>query len=105
MNYILGQAYFLRAYYYFQLECLFGESYITTGAGSEKMGVPIFDAVPTDLAGTQKARGTTRQVWDLIESDLKQSATLLKGKVWTGNDIGRVTEWSANSVATDPGST
>jgi len=98
VNYILGQAYFLRAYYYFQLECLFGQSYITATDGGDKMGVPIFDAVPTDLASTQKARATTRQVWDFIEADLKQSAALLKGKVWTGNDIGRVTEWSAKGL-------
>ncbi|SDE48172.1 Starch-binding associating with outer membrane [Mucilaginibacter pineti] len=93
---ILGQAYFLRGYYYMQLETLFGESYISAGgAGGDKLGVPIYDVSPTDLAGTQKARSSVKEVWDLIENDLKKSADLLKGKVWTGNDIGRVTEWSA----------
>jgi hypothetical protein len=98
VNLILGQAYFLRAYYYFQLECLFGQSYITTAGGGTNMGVPIFDAVPADLASTQKPRSTVAQTWAFIESDLKQAATLLKGKVWTGNDIGRVTEWSAKAL-------
>ncbi len=98
VNLILGQAYFLRAYYYFELECLFGESYITTSAGSDKMGMPLFTNIPTDLTATQLARSTTRQTWDFIESDLKQAAALLKGKTWTGNDVGRVTEWSAKGL-------
>lgn len=95
---IRGQAYFLRAFYYFQLECLFGESYITTAGGGDKMGVPIFDGLPQGLDSTQKPRATTRQVWDLIISDCKQAATLLSGKTWTGDDIGRVTEWSAKGL-------
>ncbi|MDB5112264.1 MAG: outer membrane protein nutrient binding [Mucilaginibacter sp.] len=98
VNYILGQAYFLRAYYYFELECLFGESYITTSGGADKMGLPLFTALPTSLSSTQLVRSTTRQTWDFIEADLKQAATLLKGKVWSGNDIGRVTEWSAKGL-------
>jgi hypothetical protein len=98
VNYIRGQAYFLRAYYYFQLECLFGESYITPTTGGEKMGVPIYNGVPGDLASTQVPRATAREVWNLVESDLKQAATLLKGQVWSGNDLGRVTEWSAKGL-------
>lgn len=80
VNYIIGQAYFLRAYYYFQLECLFGESCITTSGGGDKMGLPIFDTVPPNLDSTQKARSSVREVWDFIENDLKQSATCLKAR-------------------------
>jgi hypothetical protein len=98
VDYIRGQAYFLRAFYYFELECLFGEAYITTGGGGDKMGVPVFDGLPPTLQSTQQPRSTTRKVWDLIESDLTQSANLLKNKVWTGDDIGRVTEWSAKGL-------
>jgi hypothetical protein len=98
VNYIRGQAYFLRAYYYFWLECLFGESYITASGGGDKMGVPIYTTVPTNLAETQVARASAKDVWALIEADLKQSATLLKGKIWTGNDVGRVTEWAAKGL-------
>jgi len=99
VNYILGQAYFLRAYYYFQLECLFGEKYrVAGGANDASMGVPIIATVPPDLASTQVARSSVKDVWAFIEADLKQSATLLKGKVWTGNDVGRVTEWSAKGL-------
>lgn len=98
IDYIRGQAYFLRAYYYFQLECLYGESYITNGAGGDKMGLSIHSTLSADLASTQVARSTVRQTWDFIQADLKLAVTLLKGKVWTGNDIGRVTEWSAKGL-------
>jgi starch-binding outer membrane protein, SusD/RagB family len=98
VDYIRGQAYFLRAYYYFELECLYGESYITTAGGGDKMGVPLFDGLPGSLDSTQKPRSTTRQTWDMIINDLKQSASLLAGKVWSGDDKGRVSEWAAKGL-------
>ena len=93
-----GQAYFLRAFYYFNLECFFGESYITANGGGDKMGVPIFTNLAQTLEGTHHARATTRQVWDLIISDCKMSAQLLKGVQWDANNKGRATEWSAKSL-------
>jgi len=98
LDQIRGQALFLRAFYYFQLECFYGESYIRNGAGGDKMGIPLYDAIPADLASTQKPRSTVREVWDFIEKDLQESATLLKGKTWSGTDQGRVTEWSAKAL-------
>lgn len=99
VNYILGQAYFLRGYYYFQLECLFGESYMGAGgAGGEKMGVPIFSDVPPTLAATQQPRASVKDTWAFIEGDFKQAATLLKGKTWPASDAGRVTEWTAKGM-------
>lgn len=99
INYIRGQALFLRAYYYFQLECYYGESYIKAGgAGADKMGVPLYETLPATLDDTQKPRSTTRQVWDFIEQDLKKSAELLKGKTWSGDERGRVTEWAAKAL-------
>ena len=96
---ILGQAYFLRGYYNMMLECLYGESYLKAGGvNGDKLGIPLYVGVPADLASTQVARSSVKDVWALIEDDLKQSATLLKGKIWTGNDIGRVTEWSAKGL-------
>jgi hypothetical protein len=98
VNVILGQAYFLRGFYYMQLETLFGEAYITTAGGGDKMGVPIYNGLPTDLSSTQVGRSSVKDVWNFIEADLKKSAELLKGKVWSGNDRGRVTEWSAKGL-------
>ncbi|MEI9956228.1 MAG: RagB/SusD family nutrient uptake outer membrane protein [Ferruginibacter sp.] len=98
VDYIRGQAYFLRAFYYFELECLYGQSYITTTGGGDKMGVPLFDGVPATLEATQQPRATARKVWDFIEADLTKAATLLKGKVWSGDDLGRISEWAAKSL-------
>ena len=99
VNYILGQAYFLRAYYYFELECFFGENYMTANnGGGSNMGVPIFSDVPTSLDSTQQSRAKISDVWTFIENDCKTAASLLHGQVWTGNDIGRVTEWCADAL-------
>ncbi|MGZ3840069.1 MAG: RagB/SusD family nutrient uptake outer membrane protein [Flavisolibacter sp.] len=98
VNYIRGEAYFLRAYYYFNLECFFGEAYITPTGGSDKKGLPIFTAVPTTLEQTQKPRSSAREVWDLIISDLKKSADLLQGVHWEERFKGRVTDWTAKGL-------
>jgi hypothetical protein len=98
VNLVRGQALFLRAYYYFQLECLFGQSYITPSTGSDVLGVPIYNGLPANLAATQVPRSSAREVWNFIEADLKQAATLLKGKVWAGADLGRASEWAAKGL-------
>ncbi|MDB5031699.1 RagB/SusD family nutrient uptake outer membrane protein [Mucilaginibacter sp.] len=99
VNLILGQAYCLRGWYYMELECLFGESYMTAGgANGDKMGVPIYTALPAGLAETQLARSSVKDVWTLIESDLQKAATLLKGKAWGSTELARVTEWSAKGL-------
>src|SRR5690606_32366625 len=58
----------------------------------------VFTSLPGNLAAAQRPRSSIKTVWALIESDLEQAASLLKGQVWTGNDIGRVTEWSAKGL-------
>ena len=99
VNLVRGQAYFLRAYYYFELECFFGENYITAGGtGGANLGVPILDKVPTSLDSAQNPRSTVAQTWAFIESDCQQAATLLKGQVWDANDEGRISEWAAKSL-------
>lgn len=99
VNTIRGEAYFLRGWYYFMLECFFGESYISQSGGGEKMGVPIFTSVPKSLEETLKPRSTTREVWDQIISDLKKADTLLQGSGnGVGNRQGRVTNWSAKAL-------
>jgi hypothetical protein len=98
VNYMRGEAYFLRAWYYFQLECFFGESYITQTGGGDKMGVPLFTSIPKTLAETRKPRSTVKQVWDQIISDLQQSAQLLNGVQWAHDFEGRVTDWAAKGL-------
>ncbi|WP_179413689.1 RagB/SusD family nutrient uptake outer membrane protein [Mucilaginibacter sp. E4BP6] len=99
INLIEGQAYCLRGWYYMELECLYGQDYMKAGGvnGSE-LGVPIYSALPTNLAGTQVARSPVKDVWALIISDEKQAATLLKGEVWPSTDLARATEWSAKGL-------
>lgn len=98
VNYIKGEAHFLRAYYYFNLECFYGEKYINATGGADVKGVPIFTSVPTTLEETQKPRSSAREVWDLIISDLKKSAALLKGVRWEQRFQGRVTDWTAKAL-------
>ncbi len=96
---VRGQAKFLRAFYYFHLECLFGEAYIKAGGVNEgKMGVPLYKEVPKNVAATQQPRATTKEVWDFIKQDLVDAATLLHGKVWPSAEVGRATEWSAKAL-------
>ncbi|NQX56366.1 RagB/SusD family nutrient uptake outer membrane protein [Pedobacter panaciterrae] len=96
---VRGQAKFMRAFYYFQLEALFGEAYIKTGGINEnKMGVPIYMAVPKSVTETQQPRATTKEVWDFIKSDLKDAVALLDNKVWPSSEIGRANKWSAKAL-------
>jgi hypothetical protein len=98
INLIRGQAYFMRAFYYFNLENYFGEDHILNPSAADTLGVPIFTTLPTSLAASQQPRSSIKSVYALIESDLNQAATLLKGQVWTGQDVDRVTEWSAKAL-------
>ncbi len=98
VNFMRGEAYFLRAFYYFNLECFFGEAYITSSGGGDKLGVPIYTSIPKTLEETQQPRKTTREVWDFIINDLKKSADLLHGAAWSGPNKGRATEWSAKAL-------
>lgn len=98
INLIRGQAYFLRAFYYFNLESYFGEDNILNPTATDTLGVPIFTSLPTSLADAQRPRSSIKAVWALVESDLTQAATLLKGQVWSGQDVDRVTEWSAKAL-------
>jgi hypothetical protein len=96
---VRGQAKFMRAFYYFHLETLFGEAYIKAGGINEaKMGVPLYREIPKNLSDTQQGRATTKEVWDFIKTDLKEAATLLDTRVWPASEIGRATKWSAKAL-------
>lgn len=102
LRYIRGQAYCLRAFYYMQLECFYGEKYIdikqAPSTDANILGVPIYTTVPSTLAQTAQPRATARQVWNLITSDLTTAATLLNGVSWGTNDEGRITDWVAKGL-------
>lgn len=75
VNYVIGQAYAIRAYSYFMLAQSFARTY--KGHESEPC-CPIYTE-PT-VAGTEgKARSTVQQVYDQITSDINKAVTLLDG--------------------------
>ena len=80
---VLGQALFLRAYFYFELANLWGN-------------VPILltPSTPTDRPATS----SQAQVWAQVESDLAQAITALPDRWTDADDIGRVTRGSAQAL-------
>ncbi|GHT29441.1 membrane protein [Bacteroidia bacterium] len=84
-NQFMGEAYYLRAQYYFYLTRQFGR-------------LPIIDHVLT-YEEYYSPKATIEQTWGHIESDLKKAADLLPEKSkMTGLDIGRATKGAANSL-------
>ncbi|KAA2245443.1 RagB/SusD family nutrient uptake outer membrane protein [Chitinophaga agrisoli] len=99
LNRMRGEAHFLRALYYFYLECFYGEAYVgAAGAGGDKKGVPIITEMASSLDATQVPRNTAGEVWAFIISELQTAAEQLKGAQWSGNNTGRATEWSAKAL-------
>jgi hypothetical protein len=91
---IKGQALFMRAWFYYYLIGIWGESFIINGQGGEKLGVPIITEAFSSLDQTQVPRATVREVWDFMINDLKTAETLLNGTTWTGNDKYKVSSWA-----------
>lgn len=82
-NFYLGQAYFLRALFYFDLVRAWGAVPLITTA-SPSIGLP---------------RASKDEVYDLIESDLLQAIQFLPEKsTMAAIDLGRVTKGAAKSL-------
>ena len=82
-NRILGEAYFLRANYYFILVRLFG-------------GVPLITEPMAAEDNLRPSRSSKEQVYDLIISDLKQAVTLLPpASSYSPADKGRASKGAA----------
>ncbi len=85
-NLMLGQAYFFRAWCYYNLVKWYG-------------GVPIVTDVLDPVPENYTPRSTTRQTIEFILNDLDQSARMLAAKTmsggWTGKDYGRITTGTA----------
>ena len=83
---MLGQAYFLRAWCYYNLVKWYG-------------GVPILSEVLDPVKENYTPRSSARECIDFILEDLKQAADLLYDQTtkggWTGDDYGRVTTGTA----------
>ncbi len=77
-KYTMGQAKAIRAYAYFYLSQLFATEY---GDGTTKI-LPIYKTTTVPA----QPRSTTKDVWDLMVSDLTQAITLLEGFSRTSKD-------------------
>jgi hypothetical protein len=80
VNRIIGELHFIRAYAYYILQTTFGHAYVPGGA-NETIDIPM----PTRYAKSAiEARnptiGTTKQVYNLIVSDLRKAKALLPEK-------------------------
>ncbi len=80
-NRILGEAYFLRAFFYFHLVRLYGE-------------VPVVDHETTDVALLNTAKQPIKEVYRLIVSDLGNSVSLLG----ESSANGRPNKWSSKAM-------
>ncbi len=97
-NRIKGEAFFLRALYYFDLAKVYGYE-----PGKEVNGwnnSVIIRTTPTLSFSDAdfKARSTNRQVYDLIESDLNTAIGLLPSAAQGSNGIYRVTKGAAEAL-------
>lgn len=83
---VLGQAYFLRAWRYYNLFKFFG-------------GVPIVKEVLNPTADAFTPRATSKETYEFILSDLQMAADLLKEKTanggWNSTNWGRITSGTA----------
>lgn len=74
-EYVMGQAYALRGWAYFQLIRLFQQTYIIA---KDMPGVPVY-TLPTSDKTEGKPRGTVEETYEQILSDLLEAERLLPG--------------------------
>lgn len=91
-----GQVRFLRAFNYFYLLNLFGETPVRTEADKSKMGVPLWTSMPKSISEASKERASQGEVYDLIISDLKTAETLLKGVNFS--EPAKANQWAVKSL-------
>ena len=82
-NELLGEVYFMRAFYYFNLVRLYGP-------------VPLKLSSTKDLSDVEIALTPAADVYDQIESDMTKADELMKNAPWTSNS-GRVTKGTVKS--------
>ena len=91
-NRVKGQAYFLRAYYYWFLVNMYAVPYSSVSADRD-LGVPLKDFAYID--DRYWGRATVQEVYDRILSDLQEAVRCLEGQTpkniyWAGEDAARL---------------
>jgi len=95
-NAIMGQALFLRAFYYLKLVTLYGQPYNGVGIDpSKNLGVPLI--LSSQVSDVYPIRNTLQQVYSQIESDLLKAADLLKNN-YTAPSLFRVSHVAAYAL-------
>ena len=84
-NRILGEAYFLRALYYFRLVRVFG-------------GVPLVDHVIKIQDEWKQPRASASEIFNLIYQDLELAIEYLPEKYTSPTDLGRATKGAARAL-------
>ncbi len=79
-THMLGEAYFLRGYYYFFLLNVFHN-------------IPLITEVPQSAEDYYPVQAAPEAIWEQIESDLKQAQSMLPDS-WDTQNLGRAT-WGA----------
>lgn len=73
---LAGEAYFLRAWSYFMLANLYGKPYVDEEQAAKDFCVPINRA--TDIEEKPLSRSSIKDVYDLMEADIKSSIAAFK---------------------------
>ena len=95
-NAIIGQALFLRAFYYLKLVTLYGQPYSGVGIDPTKsLGVPLI--LTSKVSDVYPARNTLAEVYKQIETDLLTAADLLKNN-YTAPSLFRVSHVAAYTL-------
>jgi hypothetical protein len=89
---ILGQAYFFRAFSYFHLVRLWGESSYKNNMNS--LSVPLILEVASNREEMMQPRATVGEVYTQIISDF-QNAELMLPEIWDASNIARVNNFTS----------
>lgn len=92
VNYIMGNAYAIRAYSYAYLGMIFARSYI---GHEDRLCVPIYTE-PTISGTPGKARATNSEVFGQAMSDIENAVTLLSGM--SKQHVSHFDQYSANGM-------
>ena len=90
LDYMKGQALFLRALAYWHSQIFFE---LETKEGG--LGFPVISTVPQDISQMTPPRATVAETWQFTIDTLKEAITLLQGHT---TDKTRATEWAAKGL-------
>ncbi len=94
VNYVNGQAHFLRAFYYFWLSNTYGQPYAPSSANID-LAVPL--KTSQEVEDVKFSRNTVQECYDQIASDLEAAVTELKA----ASSITRKSIYRADAVAAE----